>query len=269
MGQLALQIGTYFKTNLTENVDNSGNVTLSFFSVQFNVGRFAADFFNNLTTNLQTFTKGAEGVADALTQPLINQPWASGLTAGGLMNTLGYNDTAQGAQALADTILASNQHAAPGSGADLWVYLGNFNAKVQPAGSSSPLLISSSAPFSLAETDLANAPKSYSFVNQLNSIPGLRITLNDPNQLFKLITGQSAILFNYTPTVTVTAPGGTYNGNPFAATATVTGIDGSAAGTLEGVTPTLAYYAGSTATGTVLAAHDRGRNLHGCGFLRR
>ena len=111
VGQLALQIGTYFKTNLTENVDNSGNVTLSFFSVQFNVGRFAADFFNNLTTNLQTFTIGAEGVADALTQPLINQPWASGLTTGGLMNILGYNDTPS-AQALADTILASNHQAA-------------------------------------------------------------------------------------------------------------------------------------------------------------
>jgi ELWxxDGT repeat protein len=51
-----------------------------------------------------------------------------------------------------------------------------------------------------------------------------------------------------TPTVTVSAAGGTFNGSPFAATATVNG--GSS---LEGVSPTLTYYAGSSAAGTPLA----------------
>jgi hypothetical protein len=47
------------------------------------------------------------------------------------------------------------------------------------------------------------------------------------------------------PTVTVSDAGGTYNGNKFPATATVNGQ-----ANLEGVTPTLAYYAGSSTTGT-------------------
>ena len=47
------------------------------------------------------------------------------------------------------------------------------------------------------------------------------------------------------PTVTVTDAGGTYTGNPFPATALVNGQ-----ASLEGVSPTLAYYVGSTATGT-------------------
>jgi hypothetical protein len=56
-----------------------------------------------------------------------------------------------------------------------------------------------------------------------------------------------------TPTVQVTAAGGTYNGSPFAATATVAGLNGVPGTSLEGVAPTLTYYAGSTASGTPLA----------------
>ncbi len=55
-----------------------------------------------------------------------------------------------------------------------------------------------------------------------------------------------------TPTVSV-ADGGTYNGAAFDAIATVTGVDGSPASSLEGITPTVSYYAGSTATGTPLS----------------
>jgi hypothetical protein len=49
-----------------------------------------------------------------------------------------------------------------------------------------------------------------------------------------------------TPTVFVSAAGGTYNGSAFTATATVAGISGAAASALEGVSPTLSYYAGAT-----------------------
>ena len=48
-----------------------------------------------------------------------------------------------------------------------------------------------------------------------------------------------------TPTVTVSDAGGEFTGSPFPATALVNG-----AATLEGVTPTLAYYVGTSATGT-------------------
>jgi hypothetical protein len=56
-----------------------------------------------------------------------------------------------------------------------------------------------------------------------------------------------------TPTVSVSDASGLYNQNPFAATPTVAGVNGIAATSLEGVTPTLTYYSGSTASGTPLA----------------
>ncbi len=56
-----------------------------------------------------------------------------------------------------------------------------------------------------------------------------------------------------TPTVVVTAPVSTYTGLPVAATAAVAGLDSIFAGTLEGVAPTLMYYAGTDAMGTPLA----------------
>jgi hypothetical protein len=48
-----------------------------------------------------------------------------------------------------------------------------------------------------------------------------------------------------TPTVSVSDAGGTYNGNPFPASATVTGISGPPDSTLEGVSLTLTYYSGT------------------------
>jgi hypothetical protein len=58
------------------------------------------------------------------------------------------------------------------------------------------------------------------------------------------------------PTVGVSG-GGVYDGSPIRATATVTGVvpgvDAAPAPSLEGVNPTLTYYAGSTATGTPIA----------------
>jgi hypothetical protein len=54
-----------------------------------------------------------------------------------------------------------------------------------------------------------------------------------------------------TPTVRAIDGGGTYSGLAFAATATVTGVSGSAA-SLEGLAPTLTYYAGTATSGTPL-----------------
>jgi hypothetical protein len=56
-----------------------------------------------------------------------------------------------------------------------------------------------------------------------------------------------------TPTVTVTDAGGTYNGNPFAVTDSVTGVSGTAGSTLEGAGLTLTYYVGATASGSPLS----------------
>ena len=65
-------------------------------------------------------------------------------------------------------------------------------------------------------------------------------------------TSETLTVSQATPTVSVTAEGLTYDGSPIAATPTVTGVSGIAGPSLEGVYPTLAYYAGSTATGTPL-----------------
>jgi hypothetical protein len=51
------------------------------------------------------------------------------------------------------------------------------------------------------------------------------------------------------PTVAVSANGGVYNGQGFAVTATVNG-----GGSLEGVTPTLTWYSGTSASGTPLSS---------------
>jgi RHS repeat-associated protein len=52
------------------------------------------------------------------------------------------------------------------------------------------------------------------------------------------------------PTVSVTDAGGTYNGSPFPATATVAGVNGSPAASLEGISPALTYYVGSAVSGS-------------------
>ncbi len=58
-----------------------------------------------------------------------------------------------------------------------------------------------------------------------------------------------------TPTLNVTDNSGTYNAAAFAATETVAGVgsQSSASASLEGVTPTLTYYSGTSATGTTLS----------------
>ena len=67
-------------------------------------------------------------------------------------------------------------------------------------------------------------------------------------------TGSSLSITPATPAVTVSDPGGTYTGAPIAAMATVTGVNGTAAGSLEGVAPTLTYYAGTGTLGTDLGS---------------
>jgi hypothetical protein len=57
-----------------------------------------------------------------------------------------------------------------------------------------------------------------------------------------------------TPTINVADTGGIYNGSPFPATAAVagvlTGVDTTPAASLEGISPTLTYYVGSTVSGS-------------------
>ena len=76
-----------------------------------------------------------------------------------------------------------------------------------------------------------------------------------------------------TPSVTVSDQGGRYSGSAFSATATVAAPGGTPGPSLEGVTPTPAYYQGTYASASLLAGHtavrcaDPGRAIHRPGHL--
>jgi hypothetical protein len=67
-------------------------------------------------------------------------------------------------------------------------------------------------------------------------------------------TGSYERITPATPALTVSASGGSYTGAPIGAMATVTGANGRAAQSLEGVAPSLRYYAGSGTSGTELGS---------------
>ena len=70
---------------------------------------------------------------------------------------------------------------------------------------------------------------------------------------FETATSSVAINVNKaTPVLTVSGTNVIYNGSPDPATALITGVNGVPGSTLEGVSPTLTYYAGSNAYGTAL-----------------
>ncbi len=74
------------------------------------------------------------------------------------------------------------------------------------------------------------------------------------------------------PTVNVFDASGTYNSAAYAATDTVAGVgsQSTSAASLEGASPSLTYYSGTSATGTASSsASDGGRHLYGAGQLRR
>ncbi len=67
-------------------------------------------------------------------------------------------------------------------------------------------------------------------------------------------TGSTLTITPATPLVTESAKSGNYGGAPIAAAATVKGVSGTATPDLEGVMPTVTYYAGSGTSGTDLGS---------------
>jgi hypothetical protein len=104
------------------------------------------------------------------------------------------------------------------------------------------------------------AAGSYSFTSETGAVLSagnaqqiaVQFTPADPSPFAPVIGSVSVNVLPAVPTVTVTDQGGIFNGHAFPATATVAGIDGTAASALEDVSPSITYYAGSTATGTAL-----------------
>ena len=70
-------------------------------------------------------------------------------------------------------------------------------------------------------------------------------------------TNSTFTIAQASPSITLSDGGGTFRGSAFPATATVagvvSGIDSMPASSLEGITPSLSYYAGSAATGSPLS----------------
>jgi hypothetical protein len=133
-----------------------------------------------------------------------------------------YSGTAIGATATVAGVNGPAAASLEGVAPSLSYYAGTYSGAAQLTGLT-PL---SGAPIGLGSyTVLASFPGSTDYV-AATGLANFRI-------------GQA------TPTVDVVAPGGTYSGTAIGATATVAGANGSAGATLEGVAPSLSYYAGA------------------------
>jgi hypothetical protein len=108
-----------------------------------------------------------------------------------------------------------------------------------------PLSLSYYAGSTATGTPLSGAPTAAGTYTVVESFAG-SLDYGSTSKSTTFTIGQAA------PTLMVADASGTYNGNPFPATDSVTGVSGTAGSTLEGVDLTLTYYAGSTASGSPL-----------------
>jgi hypothetical protein len=192
-GQASARIGPYFKANVTAQVQPaSGAATLGLTNVQMNVGQFAGSFLSRAVTDLQSFTRPLQPLADALTNPLL-PGW--GFTATWLMQQLGYGPAASAAKTFADTIHTINSLPTSLSSNDGWVNLGSFSASVQGPAQLTTLSSAANTAAGIASR-LGNSVSAA--LGRLRSIPGLQIVLDNPKELMKLLTGEKATLFSYT-----------------------------------------------------------------------
>jgi hypothetical protein len=94
-------------------------------------------------------------------------------------------------------------------------------------------------------------------ITDFNGRVAANLTLAAPGSAGSLGANSDIVIVKPTPTVSVADAGGTFNGQPYPAAATVagviTGVDNTPAAGLEGVSPALTYYAGNSAAGTPLA----------------
>ena len=82
----------------------------------------------------------------------------------------------------------------------------------------------------------------------------LTFTPNDTTDYSTVTVTRTITVLPATPSLGLSAPGGTYNGTPFAASVTVAGNANTPAASLENVAPVLTYYAGSGTSGNNLGS---------------
>ena len=192
--QAVVQVGPYLTANLTASLGGSSGTSLSFTNVQLNLGGFASSFLGKAIADLQAFTRPLQPLADDLETPFIA---GSNFTTLWVMQQLGYGQAAGYARTFADTVHAINALTPPVAGTATSVNLGSFTAQVQ---SPTQLVTVGSTLASVAQVDSHLGSLATVFA-QLRSIPGLRLAIDDPQQLLSLVTGKASTLFTYTLSV--------------------------------------------------------------------
>ncbi|MFI5459716.1 MAG: Ig-like domain repeat protein, partial [Isosphaerales bacterium] len=133
-----------------------------------------------------------------------------------------YNDTAFPATATVAGISGSGGSGLEGVSPSLSYYSGTYTSAAQLSGLT---------PLSAAPSQAGSYTVLASFAGSTDYTTGSALA--------------NVTITQATPAVGVSDPGGTYNDTAFPATATVAGVSGSAASSLEGVIPSLSYYSGT------------------------
>ena len=119
---------------------------------------------------------------------------------------------------------------------------------------SSPASIVYGTPLSTVQLDAqASVPGSFVYTPALGAIlhagagQSLSVTFTPTDATdYTMATGTTTISVTLaTPSISLTARGGTFNGSPFPATVTIAGSSGTPGSSLEGIVPSLTYYSGS------------------------
>ncbi len=132
---------------------------------------------------------------DAATQPLIRASWMKEISILDVLRDFGYVEEAKELQSFAKTIQAING-LKTFAGTDGWVDLGGFTATA--SSSTSPLSIAKFAIDPKATDNIAQQLSSITdALRSLTNIPGLSISLDNPQELLKLLAGESTDLFSY------------------------------------------------------------------------
>jgi hypothetical protein len=127
---------------------------------------------------------------------------------------------------------------------------------------SPPASIVYGTPLTTAQLDAsANVPGTFTYTPAAGAIldagagQPLSVTFTPTDATdYTMATGATTIdVTRATPTIVLTAPGGTFDGSPFSAAVTIAGVGGTPGSSLEGVSPSLNFYSGTYSSPTQLA----------------
>ena len=259
------QVGSYAISQGTLAADK--NYTITFTSSTLNITPAPLAVMANPQTKVYgtadpTFTVDATGLVDATVDGVAIDDSAATALTGHLARTSG-ETVAGGPYAIGQGTLAANSnYTITFTGNTLTITPATLTIVAEPEtkvfGSVDPTLAYTSSGFQFTDTaatvlsgHLARAAGDTVAGDAYSITQG---TLAANSNYTVLFTGSTLTITPATPLVTVSAAGGPYTGAPITATAAMTGVGGTPTPDLEGVTPTLTYYAGPGTSGTNLGA---------------